>query len=228
MSNAHLANLAYFDWMKDHGLTPKQLTDWGVVYDATEDRLVVPCNGPDGSWCLDVVRNFSREPQYELRPSNCRPSHILYGLDKTLSAIQECRWAVVVEGWSDALALYFSGVTNVCGAFTAGLSGIQIALLDGIADEIFIWGDDDEAGRAFANKATELEEIQATGLVTVGHDPASFVASGGDPMSVLSYAYDSSKLYSFVEFTKEGRFTGAIYRDSQAGPGLSWENSGEA
>lgn len=197
-------------WLTEHALTLKQLEEWAVAYDDAGDRLVVPCHGLDGQWCLDVIRNFSAEPHYDLRPPHCRPSHALYGLNKTLSAVQVRRWAVVVEGWSDALSLFYGGVSNVCGAFTAGLSGIQKALLYGVADEVIIWGDDDEAGRVFAEKAPELP--CAVWVIVQGHDPASFIASGGDPVKLVNWAYSMSDTYSFMEFTAEGRCAESLER----------------
>lgn len=209
-------------WLEEHALTLEWLSEWGVTYDESGDRLVVPCNGPGGDWCLDVIRNFSAEPHYDLRPSHCRPGHILYGWDKTLTAIQVSRWAVVVEGWSDVVSLSYGGVSNVCGAFTAGLSGIQAALLNGVTDEVIIWGDDDEAGRIFAGFLDPEKQDRnpprlgnVTGVVVQGHDPASFIASGGDPVKLVNWAYAMSDTYSLIEFTEEGRCAESSERPDQ-------------
>ncbi|WP_028925231.1 DNA primase [Pseudonocardia acaciae] len=120
-----------------------------------------------------------------------RKTHVLFGLDLAKREIARRRQAVVVEGYTDVMALYLAGVTTAvasCGtAFGTEHIGVLRRL---IGDDSFDLGemiylfDGDAAGQAAALKAFEGEQ-QFVGQTFVaiapdGLDPCELRQRSGD------------------------------------------------
>ncbi len=83
-------------------------------------------------------------------------SKILYGLDRSKSAIAHARTAVLVEGQMDFLAVWQSGVRNVVAVSGTGLTPHHLERLRRLADSIIINFDNDEAGLKALERALEI------------------------------------------------------------------------
>jgi DNA primase len=102
--------------------------------------------------------NTSETPVY-------RKTHVLFGLDLAKREIARRRQAVVVEGYTDVMALHLAGVTTAVASCGTAFGGEHISVLRRlIGDDSFDLGemiylfDGDEAGQAAALKAFEGEQ----------------------------------------------------------------------
>lgn len=179
-------------WLVEHGLSKVDLAQAGAFFDDVTNRLIIPVRSLSGAFCFDMIRNFDpKYPRYEFRPVNCRPSTILYGHQYIIGRPDK---VVVVEGFSDVLALRKSGISSVS-TMTSSISVVQKTLLSTIEATIVVWADGDEAGEKFIQSLNGV-----SGFIVEGYDPSEVVAKGIDPNLVLktyeenpSTSYDISR-----------------------------------
>lgn len=198
-------------WLVAHALTMGLLKEWGVSYDPYRKALVVPVHSLTGRYCFDIIRHFMAEPKYELSPPKCRTSVVLYGLNRMYKSIRSAGYAVVVEGFSDAIALTKAQEPAVS-AITSSLSVVQAAMLHIFTNNLIIFGDGDDAGRGFARRHTSFPGL-VTGLVISDHDPASAVAAGISVATMIGVAMHHPEM-SYIEFGADGTFKTCIERQS--------------
>ncbi|MDP9438439.1 MAG: toprim domain-containing protein [Actinomycetota bacterium] len=104
----------------------------------------------------------------------------LYGLDLALPYIRRERRAVVVEGYTDVLALHQAGIKNVVAALGTALTEHHVRALSPHADEVVLVFDPDAAGVAAAMKAAELRGSgPALSAVVLDEDPADYADNRG-------------------------------------------------
>lgn len=135
----------------------------------------------------------SGEPKY-LNSSDTpvfRKSQSLYGIDRAKGPITATGAAVVVEGYTDVIALNEAGVTNAVATLGTALTAQHVRLLSRFARRIVYLFDGDEAGMRAAERAAEFVEMvidPRTGrpladlrvaALPAGTDPADFVAANG-------------------------------------------------
>lgn len=102
-----------------------------------------------------------------------------YGLDSAFRHIRESASAIIVEGYTDMLALRQKGIPNVVATLGTALTSDQARRLKGYTKDVVVLFDPDLAGREAALKSFPLflnEGISAKVLVLPqGEDPDSFV-----------------------------------------------------
>ena len=74
-------------------------------------------------------------------------SRMLYGLDMAKAAIAKAARAVVVEGYTDVLALHQAGVEEAVGVMGTAITEEQVATLSGMVEEVVLALDADSAGQ---------------------------------------------------------------------------------
>ena len=74
-------------------------------------------------------------------------SDMLYGIDLAKAAIAKAARAVVVEGYTDVLALHQAGVEEAVGVMGTAITTKQVAALSGIVEEVILALDADSAGQ---------------------------------------------------------------------------------
>jgi DNA primase len=158
----------------------------GRRYDRFRDRIMFPIKD-----ALGRVVGFSGRvlddslPKYMNSPESpaFRKSELLYGLDKARTAIRRQREVIVVEGYTDVIALHQAGLTNAVAALGATVTTEQADVLERLdARTVYLAFDADEAGQ----KAILSGLDQAVGrrlmvrAVSVPHgkDPAEAVLGG--------------------------------------------------
>ena len=198
-------------WLLEHSLNMGDLEAWNVRHDPTFNRIIAPAYSLTGRLCLAAVRNLDTEPRYDIQPKGCRVAYVLFGLNRTYKEIRDRSEVFVTEGFSDAIVLAKHGAPNVCATFTAGMSNIQLALLQNIADTIIVWGDGDDSGRAYAKKAASMSK-QVMGLVVDGVDPPSLQAEHGSVSTILRIARGYHSAFSYIELGPDGLLTTAVER----------------
>jgi DNA primase len=110
-------------------------------------------------------------------------SHLLYGIDLAKEAIAKAGRAVVVEGYTDVLALHQAGVSEAVGVMGTAITEEQVAALSGMVDEVVLALDADSAGQEAMLRAQRVASGRRMRLrvaaMPAGEDPADMVAAEG-------------------------------------------------
>ena len=77
---------------------------------------------------------------------------LLYGFPQVLEAIRKERAALIVEGYTDVLMLYQSGIKNAVATLGTATTPAHLRALSGYADRIYLLFDPDEAGEKATQK----------------------------------------------------------------------------
>jgi DNA primase len=111
-------------------------------------------------------------------------SEMLYGIDLAKEAIAKSGRVVVVEGYTDVLALHQAGIGEAVGVMGTAITEEQVAALSGMVDEVVLALDADSAGQEAMLRAQRVAAGRKMRLrvaaMPAGEDPAEMmVAEGG-------------------------------------------------
>ena len=110
-------------------------------------------------------------------------SQMLYGVDLAKAAIAKAGRAVVVEGYTDVLALHQAGIDEVVGVMGTAITGEQVAALSGMVEEVVLALDADSAGQEAMLRAQRVAAGRRMRLrvaaMPAGEDPAEMMAADG-------------------------------------------------
>ena len=182
----------------------------GGIYDWFRERITFPLADPRGR-VLGFGARAMRDEQggkYVNTPEGelYHKGRLLFGIDRARSAIAKSGRVVVVEGYTDVLALHQAGVEDSVAIMGTALTGDQLGELARAAGEegiVYLALDADRSGREAMLRAARLAEERNMSLRVVqmpeGADPAELVASGG----AEAIAGRLSQALSVVEFEVE-------------------------
>ena len=172
----------------DAGLV-KQREDSQRRYDFFRDRVMFPIRNVKGQIIGFGGRIMDKgEPKYLNSPETpvFQKNQELYGLFEARSAISQQKFALVVEGYMDVVALAQSGIENAIATLGTATSNLHIQKLFRFTDRIVFSFDGDSAGRKAAWRAMTNALPYATDTRTIQflflppeHDPDSFVREFG-------------------------------------------------
>lgn len=211
--------------------------DNGRVRDRFYNRIMFPICDVQGD-CIAFGGRIIGDGQPKYLNSQETPlfhkSTVLYGLDKAKATMASSGDAIVVEGYTDVIALHRAGVTNAVATLGTALTRQHIRTLSRHAKNRIIYlFDGDEAGRRAADRALRFIDGSITPeagrtridlcAVTLPDnlDPADFVEKRGaqalqrclsQAKPLLEYGIDR-RLANYDLSTAEGRsraFTDAI------------------
>jgi DNA primase len=158
----------------------------GEVYDRFRGRVLFPISGLTGKILGFGGRTiFDAEPKYLNSPDTpvYTKGQVLYGLSVTKENLRSSGEAVLVEGYTDFLALYAAGVTNVVASLGTALTPAQISLIHRFAPRIVLNYDGDSAGRTAMARAVPLcfeKGLETRVLVLPDNlDPDGFICKHG-------------------------------------------------
>lgn len=110
-------------------------------------------------------------------------SQLLYGVDRAKAAIAKAARAVVVEGYTDVLALHQAGIEEAVGVMGTAITGEQVATLSGMVEEVVLALDADAAGQEAMLRAQRVAAGRKMRLrvaaMPAGEDPAEMMAEPG-------------------------------------------------
>ena len=110
-------------------------------------------------------------------------SKILYGIDRAKAAIAKAGRAVVVEGYTDVLALHQAGVEEAVGVMGTAITEEQVATLSGMVEEVVLALDADSAGQEAMLRAQRVAAGRKMRILVAampaGEDPAEMMAAEG-------------------------------------------------
>ena len=161
----------------------------GGYYDAFRARIIFPIRDRRGRILGFGARATKRDqvPKYvnSAETELYRKSEILYGIDQARAAIAKAGRAVLVEGYTDVLALHQAGFNEAVGVMGTAITEPQVAQLSGLCEQLVLCLDADAAGQKAMLRAQQVAGKRQLRLrvVTIpgGRDPAEFLAEdGGD------------------------------------------------
>ena len=112
-------------------------------------------------------------------------SQLLYGVDRAKAAIAKAGRAVVVEGYTDVLALHQAGVEEAVGVMGTAITEEQVATLSGMVEEVVLALDADSAGQEAMLRAQRVAAGRRMRLrvaaMPAGEDPAEMMTGADGP-----------------------------------------------
>ena len=108
---------------------------------------------------------------------------VLFGLDRARAAAAKEGSVILVEGYTDVLALHQAGLTHAVGIMGTALTEEQIQELERVAKVLLLCLDADQAGQEAMLRAAKLTDDRNLQLRVVplpgGSDPAEVIERGG-------------------------------------------------
>ncbi|HYQ78521.1 MAG TPA: DNA primase [Solirubrobacterales bacterium] len=128
-------------------------------------------------------------------------SQILYGVDRAKAEIAKAGRAVVVEGYTDVLALHQAGIEEAVGVMGTAITGEQVAALSGMVDEVVLALDADAAGQEAMLRAQSVAAGRRMRLrvaaMPPGEDPAELMAAAEGPERFRKLLDSAEELVAF-------------------------------
>jgi DNA primase len=158
----------------------------GRVYDRFRRRVMFPIANDSGKVVAFGGRALGDDmPKYLNSPETpiYIKSNILYHLDRAKDALRNRDFAVLVEGYMDAIAVARAGVSNVVASCGTSLTEPQVKLLNRFTRRIIVNYDPDTAGQNATERSLTIlleqgAEVRVLALPG-GKDPDSFIRSEG-------------------------------------------------
>ncbi|MEX0794871.1 MAG: DNA primase [Pirellulaceae bacterium] len=159
-------------------------------YDRFKGRVIFPIRDPQsrpigfGGRILPQLAD-EKSAKYVNSPETrlfSKSEHV-YALDLARDTIVQTGEVIVVEGYTDVIAMHQAGVKNVVAVLGTALGAKHIRLLRRYADKVYLVLDGDEAGQRRTNEVLELFIAQQVDLRVVKlpneQDPCDFVQQQG-------------------------------------------------
>jgi DNA primase len=158
----------------------------GGHYDRFRNRITFPIRDQRGRVLGFGARALSpdAQPKYLNSPEGelYRKSHTLYGIDRARGPIAKARRALVVEGYTDVLALHQAGVEEAVAIMGTAITPEQISMLAGLTDLVVLALDADRAGADAMIRAQKVAGGRGLELSVAampeGEDPADMLQEG--------------------------------------------------
>src|SRR5215216_329036 len=123
-----------------------------------------------------IKAKYVKSPEGEL----FRKSSIVYGLDRARATIAKESRAVVVEGYTDVMALHQRGLDSVVASMGTALTELQLRELRRLTPRIYLCFDADAAGAEATLRGMELAYRQFEEVWVVPLPPGSDPADAAD------------------------------------------------
>jgi DNA primase len=158
----------------------------GRAYDRFRRRIMFPIANEAGKVIAFGGRAMGDDtPKYMNSPETpiYTKSTVLYHLDRAKEALRQSDFAVLVEGYMDAIAVARAGIANVVASCGTSLAEPQIKLLGRFTRRVIVNYDPDTAGQAATERSIALlleSEFDVRVLALPGKaDPDKFLKEQG-------------------------------------------------
>ncbi len=188
-----------------HSVGLVQRSQKGGEYDRFRARIMFPIRDPRGR----VLGFGGRATRADQKPKYVNTSEtdffhkseILYGLDRARAAMAKENRALVVEGYTDVLALHQAGLQGAVGVMGTAITPDQVKTLSGVVDEVILALDADEAGQEAMLRAQRVAGGRRMRLrvatMPKGVDPAELMTEADGAERFRVYAEDAAELTDF-------------------------------
>jgi DNA primase len=169
------------------GLAQRSQNRPGQIYDRFRERIMFPSTDARGN----VIGFGARAMRDNQRPKYLNTAEgelyhkrrVLFGLDRARAAAARIGSVILVEGYTDVLALHQAGLNNAVGIMGTALTEEQISELERLAKVLVLCLDADRAGQDAMLRAAELTDRRKLELRVValpdGTDPAELIERAG-------------------------------------------------
>jgi DNA primase len=169
------------------GLAQRSQNRPGQIYDRFRERIMFPSTDMRGN----VIGFGARAMRDNQRPKYLNTAEgelyhkrrVLFGLDRARAAAAKAGSVILVEGYTDVLALHQADLGNAVGIMGTALTEEQISELERIAKVLVLCLDADVAGQEAMLRAAKLTDDRSLELRVVplpaGADPAELIERGG-------------------------------------------------
>lgn len=196
--------------LRDAGLVT--VRDDGSFYDRFRNRVMFPIWNTSGQVIGFAGRTLSTdsdEPKYINSPQTqlYDKSSTLYALHLARQAITRQRYAIVVEGYMDAIALHSAGIEHCIATSGTALTPQHVEILRRYTEQVVFVFDGDTAGWNAAYRAVGLAISGGIAaevvLLPEGEDPDSIVRSRGGDIARQLLAKRLSPVEFMVGWSKQ-------------------------
>ena len=160
--------------------------DGGRLFDRFRRRITFPIANESGKILAFGCRALGDDqPKYLNSPETpiYSKSNVLYHLDRAKEALRRSDFAVLVEGYMDAIAVARAGISNVVASCGTSLAEPQIKLLGRFTKRVIVNYDPDTAGQAATERSIAIlleQDFEVRVLALPGKaDPDKFVREQG-------------------------------------------------
>ncbi|MBM3667913.1 MAG: DNA primase, partial [Actinobacteria bacterium] len=176
------------------GFTMEELFEAGLLrrnkrgaYDYFRQRITFPIRDQRGrvigfgarAQRPDEKAKYVNSPESDLY----RKGHTLYGIDLARAEIAKRKRAIVVEGYTDVIALHQAGITEAVAIMGTAITPEQLKVLGALTDTVVLALDADRAGADAMIRAQRVAGDRGMDLrvaaMPEGEDPAEMLAGGG-------------------------------------------------
>src|SRR5215468_2979059 len=179
----------------------------GRLFDRFRRRITFPISNESGKIVAFGARALGDDqPKYLNSPETpiYSKSNVLYHLDRAKEGIRRKDFAILVEGYMDAIAVARAGISNVVASCGTSLAEQQIKLLGRFTRRVIVNFDPDTAGQSATERSLSLLleqdfEVRVLALPPVDNkkaDPDLFIRERG------AEAYEKllNKAPSYVDY----------------------------
>jgi DNA primase len=162
----------------------------GRLFDRFRRRITFPISNESGKIVAFGARALGDDmPKYLNSPETpiYSKSNVLYHMDRAKEALRRQDFAILVEGYMDAIAVARAGISNVVASCGTSLAEQQIKLLGRFTRRVVVNYDPDTAGQSATERSLTLLleqdfEVRVLALPPVGEkkaDPDLFIRERG-------------------------------------------------
>ena len=157
--------------------------DSGKVFDRFRNRIIIPICNEHGQICGFGGRiiNDKDSPKYLNSPETpiFNKRHLLLGLDQAQKSIKDLNYAIVVEGYMDAIALHSHNINNAVASLGTAFTPQQCRKLLRFSPNIYFCYDSDNAGQTATMRALAIASSNGANVKVIsipdGKDPDEFL-----------------------------------------------------
>jgi DNA primase len=145
--------------LMESGLVSRDQSGGMRMYDRFRRRITFPIANDGGKIVAFGCRALGDDqPKYLNSPETSiySKSHVLYHLDRAKEALRRADFAVLVEGYMDAIAVARAGISNVVASCGTSLAEPQIKLLSRFTKRVIVNYDPDTAGQIATERSISL------------------------------------------------------------------------
>ncbi|SNV02195.1 DNA primase [Megamonas hypermegale] len=163
------------------------IKDSGKAYDRFRNRVIIPIADEHGhitGFGGRIITNAD-SPKYLNSPETIifNKRYLLFGLDQAQKAIKEQNFAIVVEGYMDAISLHSYGITNAVASLGTAFTVQQCRKILRFSPNIYFCYDSDNAGQNATMRALAIASSSGANVRVIsipdGKDPDEFVKKHG-------------------------------------------------
>src|SRR6516225_5167919 len=178
------------------------------LFDRFRKRITFPIANESGKIVAFGCRALGDElPKYLNSPESpiYSKSNVLYHMDRAKESIRRQDFAILVEGYMDAIAVARAGIANVVASCGTSLAEPQIKLLGRFTKRVIVNYDPDTAGQAATERSIALLlendfEVKVLALPAIGDnkaDPDLYIREKG-PEAYIKALKDSPPYVDYL------------------------------